>query len=73
LSEGILSRQRFLVQAVEDDFNEIPHGTQIIEADSIETLANAQRVKQAVVDFFSHRRASVGDLRRAIQSLITIL
>jgi hypothetical protein len=62
-------QQRFLVQSV-DEHTEIPPGAQIVEADSVETLANAQKVKSAVAHFFQDRRASVSELRRMIQQLI---
>lgn len=62
----------FLVQALDSKPTNIPEGAQIVEADNIETLVQAQQVKQMLVQFIRHRQSSISELRRTIQQLIAI-
>ncbi len=45
------SKRRFLVTPLDAEPPKVPEGTHVIQADSLETLRNAQEVKETIVEF----------------------
>ena len=59
----------FLVQPLDEELTSIPVGALGGRPDSIETLLQAQEIKNHVSQYLGDRQASIGTLRRLLRKL----
>jgi len=58
-----LDLRYFLVTPLDIEPPNLPPGAQIVRADSLETIQNAQTLKQSIMDFARHK-ISFAELKR---------